>query len=97
MVFWEESYMDENTMRFAQLLAEWMDREGVTCTFAAEPRPDRRLWDQILQREGARDRETLEEIAACLRRDATDFECVEEIMALLAGRGLSTSPRHDFG
>ena len=38
--------------------------------------------------------ETLEEIAACLRRDTTDFECVEEIMALLAD--LAVSERRSF-
>ena len=40
--------------------------------------------------------QTLAAIAACLREDTTDFDCIDRIIALLESQGLSILPRHDF-
>ncbi len=82
---------------FLQLLAKFMDREDITCTFNYPPPLDRAFWDEVLQCQETEDRKTLEQIAACLRKNTSDFHCIENITFLVSQRGFDTSPRHDFG
>jgi len=83
-------------MLLLQSLAKWMDWEGIEVEFRCPPDPDRAFWDDILQEQANGDRKALEDIAACMRKDTSDFDCLEEIEALLNRRGFDTIPRHDF-
>ncbi|MDY3985076.1 hypothetical protein [Dysosmobacter sp.] len=87
--------MDEQ-MCFLQALAKFMDREGISCSFDCLPRLDRPFWDNILQEQKTEDRKTLEQIAALLRENTSDFHCIDKILLLVERRGFDTFPRHDF-
>ena len=83
-------------MCFLQAVAKLMDREGIRCYFDCLPSLDRDFWDRILEEQKTEDRRTLEEIAALLRENTSEFRCIDGIIILLEGRGFNTIPRHDF-
>lgn len=86
-----------NQLLLLQSLAKWMERERINVSFCCPPAPDRAFWANVLQEQKNEDYQTLEQIAACLRKDTSDFDCIEEIEALVAQRGFDTAPRHNFG
>ena len=87
--------MDENFL-FLQALYQFMKKEQIRCTFDHSLPLDRAFWDQTAEERTADDRKALEAIANCLRRNTSDFLCIEEITFLVESRGFDTSPRHDF-
>ena len=87
--------MDE-TLLFLQALYEFMKKRHIVCSFDHLPQPDCTFWEQITLVQTTEDHKTLEEIAAYLREDISDFQCIEKITALIASRGFNTIPRHDF-
>lgn len=82
---------------FLQALAKFVEHESIDISFSCPPPLDRSFWDEVLQSQQTEDRKALEQIAACLRRNTSDFRCIEEIEFLVSARGFDTSPRHDFG
>lgn len=81
---------------FLQLISKLMDKERVDCSFACPPPLDREFRDGMAGCMQTDDHRTLEDIAAILRSDASDFDCVEEIRDLLYRRGFHIDNRHDF-
>lgn len=82
---------------FLQALAKWMEREHINVFSTYLPPLDRDFWGGILRFQESKDRRVLEQIAASLRKNTSDFRCIEEIKFLVSTRGFDTSPRHDFG
>ena len=87
--------MDGNLL-FLQSIYRLMEKEGVSCSFAHPTKPDHSLFEKLAEKQSSTDYETLSKIAECLRRDTSDFICIEEIISLLDARGFYTAPRHDF-
>lgn len=87
--------MDDQLL-FLQFIYEAMEKTGITCSFDVPLKENPAFWDQAAKLRETADREALEEIAACLREDTTDFLCMEQIIFIVERRGLSTTPRHDF-
>ena len=88
--------MERDRLCFLQELSRFLESREIRCTFQTTPRVDRDFWNRAAGEIGSSDEELLAKIAQCLRSDTSDFDCVEEILALLEARGFSTTPRHDF-
>ena len=78
--------MERDHQYFLQELSRFLEVRRIHCTFEPPMGP-----------EGCMEQTILAEVAQCLRKDTSDFDCIEEIIALLEAHGFSTSPRHDFG
>ena len=88
---------ERDNLCFLQALSQFLKMQEIHCSFQIPPRVDRNFWDCAAEKVESPDGELLEAIAQCVRKDTSDFHCIEEIFALLEARGFSTSPRHDFG
>ena len=88
---------ERDNLCFLQELSRFLEMQGIHCSFQVPPRVNRNFWDCAAEKIESTDRELLEAIAQCLRKDTSDFYCMEEIIALLEAKGFSTIPRHDFG
>ena len=86
----------QGNLAFLQALAGFLDQQGITCTFDRPPAQDPSFWSATAGKAESSAAQTLAAIAACLREDTTDFDCIDRIIALLESQGLSTLPRHDF-
>ena len=87
----------QGNLAFLQALAGFLDQQSITCTFDRPPAQDLSFWSAAAGKAESSAAQTLADIAACLREDTTDFDCIHRIIALLESQGLSTLPRHDFG
>lgn len=87
-----------NQLLFFQTLFQMMEREGISFSFDGyTPAVDHTFWDRLTACRNTDDRRLLEDIAACLREDTSDFLCIDQIICLLSDGGFDTGPRHDFG
>lgn len=82
-----------NEAHLAQLLLQAMETYGAAVQFAHQPPAAPDLWARHLRPAP----DPLAEVAACLARDTSDFDCIDELIALLAAHGYAAGPRHDFG
>lgn len=89
--------MDDRLL-FLQCIAKMMKDQGIVCSFEHYTPPlDQAFWDSLAVCQQTDDQRLLENIADCLRQRTSDFDCVDQIIALLERAGYSTVPRHDFG
>ena len=80
-----------------QLFMKTMELYDAEVTFGIEPKRDPVFWAKLTDQEQTLERTALKQIADCMRRDTTDFDCVEDILDILFSLGYKTDPRHDFG
>ena len=75
--------MEKAPQDLFQELSQFMELRGIRCIFEVRyaGEPDSKA--------------LLTEIAQCLQKDTSDYDCIEEIIALLEINGFPTSPRHD--
>ena len=72
--------MERDHQYFLQELSRFLEVRRIHCTFEPPVGP-----------EGCMEQTILAEVAQCLRKDTSDFDCIEEIIALLEAHGFSTS------
>lgn len=88
---------ERDDLCFLQELSRFLEIREIRCSFQIPPKVDRNFWNCAAEKVESPDGELLEAITQCLRKDTSDFYCIEEIISLLETRGFSASPRHDFG
>lgn len=77
---------------FLQLIAIAMLDYGVDLSFSVTPDHDPAVWEALAQRQRSAQAEALDAIAAALRADTGDFDCIDEIIRILEPPGLHHGP-----
>jgi len=85
-----------NEILFLQVLMSVLDEYGVSCEFAVPPKLDPAFRNKLALDVNLRMQAVLDGIAEALRKDTSDFECIDDIIRLMESLGYRTVPRHDF-
>lgn len=79
-----------------QVLIEALEFYEADVRFGIQPRRSADFWAKLTDTEQDKDKRALEQIAKCMRRDSTDYDCIEDILDILFELGYDTKPRHKF-
>ena len=85
-----------NQILFLQVLMSALDEYGVSCEFTVPPSLDPAFRDKLALHVDLQMQTVLDGIAEALRKDTSDFECIDDIIRLKESLGYRTGPRHDF-
>lgn len=86
-----------NEAYLLQVIASALRSAGAAVHFERALKPDPDLWKELTVTQWNEDAAALAQIAAALRRDTSDFACIDEIIEILDFLDHTTVPRHDFG
>lgn len=82
---------------FLQLMAHTMRQHGASVSFSHATAFNAGPAEEPPLAHHTAEAEALKAIAAALREDTRDFECIDKIIDILESLGYTTLPRHDFG
>lgn len=80
-----------------QLIGQTLRAYEASISFAYTPQADPSFWARLREERALEAAGALDKIAGALRKNTSDFTCIDEIIDILEPLGYHTSPRHDFG
>lgn len=85
-----------NEACFIQLILKTLRAYGATVHFEDPIREDREFWSHLADCQWEDQADALSKIADALRKDTSDFLCIDEIIDIVEPMGYDTLPRHNF-